>query len=181
MTEPNSYFWPTSRHFLKKASQAVFISLLSLEIFSLQAQAAVKELSGYARVIDGDTLELNGQRIRLHGIDAPEARQFCLFEGSDYPCGTMATAWVVRMTLRKNLRCKGSQTDRYGRLIAICFLDEEDLNGKIVRAGWALAYTRYSRDYVEAQKAAARSQSGIWAGEFMEPWGWRKHRRTKKK
>lgn len=170
----------TSR-LIKTWSGTLFIGV-AISIFgmfsSMPLSAAV--LTGTARVIDGDTLEINGQRIRLHGIDAPESRQYCIVKNTEYPCGAMATSWVASMTLGHDVRCEGNKKGKYGRLLAVCFVAGRNLNSEIVRAGWALAYTRYSHDYLDAQAIAARNHQGIWAGKFTPPWEWRKRKRARK-
>lgn len=144
------------------------------------APLSAAELIGTAKVIDGDTLEIQGQRIRLHGIDAPESRQYCLARNTEYPCGAMATSWVTGLTFGHETRCEGDKKGRYGRLLGVCFIDGKNLNSEIVRAGWALAYTRYSRDYLEVQAIAARNRQGIWAGKFTPPWEWRRRKRARR-
>jgi len=147
--------------------------IVTLCLASLSFAASAENLSGPARVVDGDTIELEGERIRLHGIDAPEGRQICAAEGAEYPCVTMATAHLVTLTLGKHIECDGQERDRYKRLVAVCYANGVDLNGALVRAGWAVAYRRYSTDYVD-EEAEARSEGiGMWRGEFDMPWEWR--------
>ena len=136
--------------------------------------ASAETLSGPARVIDGDTIELAGERIRLHGIDAPEGRQYCTAEGTEYPCGDMAAAHLVNLTLGKHIECNGQERDRYKRPIAVCYADGVDLNGALVRAGWAVAYRRCSSDYVDEEDEARSNRVGMWPGTFDMPWEWRR-------
>ena len=149
------------------------LMIVTLCLDSLSFAASAETLSGPARVVDGDTIELEGERIRLHGIDAPEGRQSCSVDGTEYPCGNMATAHLVNLTLGKHIECDGQERDRYKRLVAVCYANGVDLNGALVRAGWAVAYRRYSTDYVD-EEAEARSEGiGMWRGEFDMPWEWR--------
>lgn len=131
------------------------------------------DMVGNPRVIDGDTVEIAGEKIRLLGIDAPEARQYCKIKTTEYPCGVMATAWLVKKTMDKTIRCLGNERDRYGRIIATCHVDGANLNAEIVRAGWALAYRQYSLDYIGDEATAKDARIGIWRGQFVSPWEWR--------
>ncbi len=141
---------------------------------AMAAQARTVGVSGPAAVIDGDTLEVAGERIRLFGIDAPESSQTCSAFGTSYPCGTMATAWLVRNTLGFDVDCKSRARDRWDRLVAICSVNGSDLGLRMVEAGWALAFRRYSERYIPAEEAASRQGAGLWQGPFVTPWQWRR-------
>ena len=133
------------------------------------------ETTGPARVIDGDTIEIAGERIRLHGIDAPEMKQTCrTSKGKDQLCGELAKQALERLVRGQQVTCKGDQKDRYGRLIAVCYVGPFNINEQMVADGWAMAYRRYSMDYVDDEKAAKVARKGIWRGEFVPPWEWRK-------
>jgi endonuclease YncB( thermonuclease family) len=139
-------------------------------------QPSFTALKGRPRIIDGDTIELAGKRIRLHGIDAPEAKQTCTKEGKEWLCGQEATWELARLIEEHWVTCQQKDIDRYKRIVAVCYMAEGqiDINGLMVEQGWALAYRKYSEDYVGQEEAARVSQAGIWGGEFMEPWEWRK-------
>lgn len=128
-------------------------------------------------MVDGDTLAIAGEKVRLHGIDAPESNQVCRRDGAQYPCGAMASQWMATQTQGRTVTCSGSGRDRYGRLIAVCRVDGTDLNEGIVRAGWAVAFLRYSHAYAEDEATARRERVGLWAGEFERP---AEHRRAKR-
>ena len=147
---------------------------VTLCLASLSFAASAETLSGTPRVIDGDTIELAGERVRLHGIDTPEAQQLCEAEGTEYRCGDMATAYLVSLTLGNQVSCEGAKSDRYKRLIAVCYVEGDDLNAALVRAGWAVAYRRYSIDYVNEEEAAQSEGIGMWRGGFQMPWDWRR-------
>ena len=97
----------------------------------------------------------------------------CEAQGTEYPCGTMATAWMANATIGKVVTCQGRDRDRYGRIVATCRAGDTDLNAGIVAAGWAVAYRRFSLDYVTAEDDARMARRGMWAGEFQMPWDWR--------
>ncbi len=128
-------------------------------------------ISGAVRATDGDSLRMGEWRIRIHGIDAPEARQYC-FDASKqkYECGLEATKAMTSMVKDKIISCQKVTTDRYGRMVAKCFADEKDLGGAMVAQGWAVAYRRYSMDYVGQENEARKAQKGLWQGRFLMPW-----------
>lgn len=140
----------------------------------LSCTAAVADVSGTAVIIDGDTIDVGGERVRLHGIDAPESRQVCTVNGSDWRCGESATLALRHEAGGRTVSCKGSKKDRYDRIIAVCFAGETDLNAMMVREGFALAYRRYSKDYVGEEESARVGRKGMWRSSFIEPWKWRR-------
>lgn len=142
---------------------------------ALSAQA--EGVIGQASVIDGDTLEIHGQRIRLFGIDAVESRQRCERDGQAWNCGKDSAFALADRIGRSAIDCRGQEKDRYGRLVAVCFKGAEDLNRWMVEQGWAVAYRRYSVDYVAAEDAARAARRGLWASRFEMPWDWRKKER----
>jgi endonuclease YncB( thermonuclease family) len=141
------------------------------------APVAAQTVTGRASVTDGDTLEIRDVDIRLHGIDAPESGQTCVAGGKRWPCGRRSANALDAKIDRRTVRCKGRDRDRYGRLIAVCYLGSTDLNAWLVRNGWALAYRRYSRDYVPEERRAEADEAGIWRGQFVPPWEWRRGER----
>ena len=134
-------------------------------------------LSGLARVVDGDTLHVDRVRVRLHGIDAPESAQRCRTSGRLWPCGREATRALARRIGGRPVACEERDRDRYGRVVAVCTVAGLDLNRWMVAEGWAFAYRRYSRDYVAAESRARAARQGIWRGEAVAPWDWRRGKR----
>ena len=163
-----------------KCDIRLLCQLLCLTLFLLLCPifAEAKTLTGKPYVTDGDTVKISGERIRLEGIDAPEWKQRCKdASGKGYDCGIVSTSALRTKIGHNSIKCEGTKRDRYGRFIGTCYLNELDLNGWMVRRGYALAYTRYSRRYVSAEQKARKNSRGLWAGEFVAPWSWRKGER----
>lgn len=144
--------------------------LLFLGLVVTRLDAGRQELSsGRVKVVDGDTLVLEGKRIRLVGIDAPELRQICQRDNQPWPCGKGARDHLATLIGDAKTACDAGGSDRYGRLLAVCSADGRDLNAAMVSAGYAVAFGDY-----EAEQAAARAKRlGIWAGTFDAPRTWR--------
>ena len=133
---------------------------------------------GNVYVSDGDTIKSknNKIKIRLHGIDAPEAKQTCKnHDDVKYSCGYRSTKFLKSLISKNQIKCTIKDKDRYGRLIAVCFSGEININATMVREGWAIAYRYYSKDYVNEEEIAKAKKKGIWQGSFVEPYIWRKN------
>jgi len=129
---------------------------------------------GQASVIDGDTIEIHGQRIRLEGIDAPESNQVCEAQGKrDVRCGQQAALFLADMIGRQTVYCSQTGTDRYRRVLADCEVAGRNIGDAMVRSGHALAYRRYSTRHVAAEDAARAAKAGMWRYDFLPPWEWR--------
>jgi len=130
-----------------------------------------RSFEGRAHVVDGDTIRIGDERLRLKGIDAPEMHQTCARSGRTYSCGESARNALIGMILNRQVQCRASGRDRYRRPLASCTADGQDLNARMVEEGWAVAYDRSYR----AQEARARSRgAGLWAGTFERPQDWRR-------
>lgn len=137
-------------------------------------------IAGPARVVDGDTISVNGTRIRLQGIDAPEAGQTCRRRlPGRWACGTGATAALAALIEDRQVRCEPHGLDRFGRTIGTCFLGGQDVNAWLVRQGHAWAFARYSTRYVAAEAQARSQRLGIWQGEATPAWEYRARRRAR--
>lgn len=149
--------------------------LLAIVLSLLSFPASALPIRGQATVIDGDTIEIARTRIRLHGIDAPESSQTCQdARGRDYRCGQRAAFALADWIGRATVSCEPRDTDRYGRVVAVCRARETDINRWMVRQGWAVAYREFSQEYVSDELAAQRARAGVWAGRFVPPSEWRK-------
>jgi endonuclease YncB( thermonuclease family) len=157
---------------------SVFALVIALTIMAAATQAA--DISGAVRVIDGDTIDIEGTRIRLWGIDAPEMKQTCAGrDGQTYECGRDSAAVMRELTRDRRVECDQRDRDRYGRIVAVCRIESGEINAAIVRRGWAIDYSHYSHGHYRVEEDAAHAEGlGIWAGRFELPWDWRReHRR----
>jgi endonuclease YncB( thermonuclease family) len=144
---------------------------------SNQGFDASQTIVGRASVIDGDTIDIRGRRIRLNAIDAPEASQQCFRpDGVRWPCGRRASFALADYIGTANVSCVKLDEDRWGRAIARCSLRGRDLQEWMVSQGWALAFTRYSRIYTRNEQSAKQARNGMWTGTFQAPWDWRRDR-----
>ena len=151
----------------------IFLGSRYLEIFGRNLGRNL--LTAVPTVTDGDTIRMGQNRIRLYGLDAPESDQTCRDSTGDiWYCGASATEALRSFVDGSQIECKQMDTDRYGRIVAVCYKDGTDLNAWMVRNGWAVAYRRYSMDYVGEEAAARNDGLGIWSGNFMNPEDWRR-------
>jgi endonuclease YncB( thermonuclease family) len=140
----------------------------------LQSLAHAADITGVAKVREGDTVVIGSNRIRLGGIDAPSVDQLCLnTKGERWTCGVAARDELSKHVEGKSWTCHLGATDRRGRSVARCEVDGEDIQKWLVRSGWALAYDRFSHDYDVDQAAAREANAGMWQGAFIAPWDWR--------
>jgi endonuclease YncB( thermonuclease family) len=144
---------------------------------STKKTAAGTALVGRAIVIDGDTVEIHGEHVRINGVDAPESRQTCTDgQGRAWHCGTVAaSALGIFLAASRPLRCAYVDRDRYGRFVGNCFrADGTNVAAWLAGSGYALDWPRYSGGAYAAEQARAReAKAGIWSGTFEAPWNWR--------
>ncbi|HEY2776167.1 MAG TPA: thermonuclease family protein [Candidatus Binatia bacterium] len=137
-------------------------------------KSAPEVIRGNPLVLDGDTLDFNGLRVRLFGIDAPERDQMCQqADGTHYGCGVISREELAREISEQAVECTRRDIDRYGRVVAVCRTRKGDLGQFLVEQGMALAYRRYSEDYVKEEDLAHKLGRGVWQGNFEKPWDYR--------
>ncbi len=135
---------------------------------------------GKVRVVNADTLMMDGYYIRLFGIDAPEIDQTCANKmGRAYHCGKVAATWLRDWLMDNPVECHIMQQDKNGNMSGVCSLGQYDIGAALVNAGWALAYTKYSDIYVPYQEQAMSRRDGLWQGKFYSPEDWRKMKAQK--
>tara|TARA_B100000768_G_C11230683_1_gene354902 strand:- start:441 stop:911 length:471 start_codon:yes stop_codon:yes gene_type:complete len=149
--------------------------LTAVVFLSLNVKIIAGQISGFADVTDGDTIKILNNKIRLHGIDAPEKKQKCTKDAKDYNCGVVATQMLIKKISGNTVKCLTQKNkDRYNRFIGVCFVKQEDINKWMVRNGYAVAYKRYSEDYILDENFAKTNKLGLWSGSFLKPEKWRK-------
>ena len=160
--------------FLNKR-KAIFLISISLLIFIL----TINEVKSQTiKIVDGDTIHLNGEKIRFTGIDTPELKQTC-FKGTvkDY-CGVTAKQILIDKIGNNNVECISERKDQYKRTLAECFVNNESLSSYLVRSGYAFAYRRYSKKFVPDEDYARINKIGMWSMEFDYPWDYRKSKKN---
>jgi endonuclease YncB( thermonuclease family) len=154
-----------------------FVAIVALTALVSNTLPVRADVTGRASVIDGDTIEIHGERVRLFGIDAPESRQLCTVAGEPYRCGQQAALALADHLVKRTVRCQERDRDRYGWTVAVCFVGDEDVQAWLVEPGSALPFRKYSLSYVAEEDAARAAGRGIWRGTFEAPWEWRAARR----
>ena len=162
------------------------ISLILIITFAFIQTLHGTEIYGVPKIIDGDTVHINTKKIRLEGIDAPEIKQQCKkpflkisiligFEfNKNYSCGVTSKIKLISRIDNSKIKCISSSRDRYKRFLATCYKDKINLNKWMVRNGFAVAYKRYSKDYLRDEEYAKENKLGVWEGSFIMPEKWRK-------
>ena len=131
-------------------------------------------LANNLKVIDGDTIVLNGEKIRFSGIDAPELKQTCMKGDQKVFCGIFAKMLLVKKIGNETPKCISEGKDAYKRTLAECFINGESLSAFLVRSGYAFAYRKYSDKFIKDEEFAKENKLGMWSMEFEYPWDFRK-------
>lgn len=163
-----------------RVAVVLFLALPMLAIAPPLGARGESTISGRASVTDGDSLEIRGERIRLHGIDAVEARQQCRDRnGRSWPCGRRAAFALEDAIGGRTVQCRERDRDDYGRIVARCTAGTTDLSAEMVSRGYAIVLRRYGREYVPIEDRARAARVGIWDGEFERPGAWRASQRRR--
>lgn len=161
-----------------------FLPVVLVALFLVTVASAQADESGPACITDGQTLSIDGRRsfgrchggteIRLYGLVAPKVEDTCKApDGRDWQCGRASAAMLLEMTKGRTLDCVGKTRDPEGRLLATCHINGLDLNQRMVRTGWALAYSRHTLRYKEDEKMAAKERRGLWQSSPQEAFEWK--------
>lgn len=148
------------------------LGFFALLVFAIVRYGQIEQVQhrGSAVILDGDTIVLAGQKIRLEGIDAPEFSQTCTAKGGPFPCGREAKRQLAALAKGGLVECSGWQNDKYGRLLGMCTSGKLEINRQMVLSGWAVSYGGFLAEEASARK----SGKGVWQGEFERPSQWRK-------
>lgn len=156
----------------------IYTAMRSVDISVPPPIEGLAEVQGRAQVHDGDTFTIRGVKIRLFGVDAPEMDQTCeLPDNSAWACGLWSRDEVRAVLEGQDLRCVKQVYDRYGRMVARCYLGDRDLAKILVRDGIVFSYASFSRDYIIDEKAAAVAGRGLWQAKVMPPAEFRRQKR----
>jgi len=156
--------------YLNKRKVILVISVSVLVFFFSYINVKSQDI----KITDGDTIRINGEKIRFSGIDTPELRQTCLKQGIQVPCGIEAKQILIDKIADNKIVCIREGKDQYKRSLAECFVNEESLSSYLVKSGYAFAYRRYSKKFIADEDFARANKNGMWGMEFDYPWVWRK-------
>ena len=127
------------------------------------------------KITDGDTIKINGDKIRFSGIDTPELKQTCIKDGENNSCGLTAKQILIDKIAKNKVKCIEEGQDRYKRILAECFVNNESLSSYLVRSGYAFAYRKYSKKFISDEDYARINKLGMWSMEFDYPWDFRRN------
>ena len=157
--------------YLSKRKVILVISISILVFFFTYADIKSQDI----RITDGDTIKVNGEKIRFSGIDTPELKQTCIKQGVKKPCGLIAKQILIDKIADNNVICVNEGKDQYKRTLAECFVNDESLSSYLVRSGYAFAYRKYSKKFIIDEDYARVNKLGMWSMEFEYPWDFRRN------
>ena len=157
--------------YLNKKKVIFLISILALISFFIFNHFKPQEI----RVVDGDTIYLNGEKIRFSGIDTPELKQTCINNETVDSCGITAKEILIEKIANNKVECISEGKDQYKRTLAECFVNNESLSSYLVRNGYAFAYRKYSKKFIADEDYARTKKIGMWAMKFDYPWDYRRN------
>ena len=156
--------------YLNKTNLFLAISVCLIFFFLTYFDVKSSEL----KIIDGDTIHLNGEKIRFSGIDTPEIKQTCIKNNEVIKCGIKAKELLIKVIENKKIDCVREGKDQYKRTLAECFVDDLSLSSYLVKSGYAFAYRKYSKKFIADEDFARSNNLGMWSMKFEYPWDWRK-------
>ena len=156
--------------FLNKIKLFLVISICLIFFFLTNNDVKSYEI----KIIDGDTIHLNREKIRFTGIDTPELKQTCNKDNEIVYCGIQARQLLIDIIGKNKVHCIREGKDQYKRILAECFVNEVSLSKFLVREGYAFAYRKYSKKFINDENFAKNNKKGMWSMKFEYPWDWRK-------
>ena len=156
--------------YLSKRKAILVISLFALAFIFTYNDVESQDV----KITDGDTIKINGEKIRFSGIDAPELKQTCIKQRVNVPCGITAKQILLDKIANKKIVCIREGKDQYKRTLAECFVNDESLSSHLVKRGYAFAFRKYSKKFVRDENYARKNKLGMWSMNFEMPWQYRK-------
>ena len=156
--------------YLNKINLFLVISICLIFFFLTYNDVKLNEI----KIIDGDTIHLNNEKIRFTGIDTPELKQTCSKNNEIIYCGIQARQLLINKIGKNKVKCVREGKDQYKRTLAECFVNDLSLSKFLVREGYAFAYRKYSKKFIEDENFAKNNNMGMWSMKFEYPWDWRK-------
>tara|TARA_B100001057_G_C22258515_1_gene722246 strand:- start:114 stop:593 length:480 start_codon:yes stop_codon:yes gene_type:complete len=156
--------------FLNKIKLFLIISICLIFFFLTYNDVKSNEI----KIVDGDTIHLNGEKIRFTGIDTPELRQTCSKNNEVIYCGIKAKELLIKKIGKNKVQCIEEGKDQYKRVLAECFVNKISLSSYLVRNGYAFAYRKYSKKFIDDEDYARTNNLGMWSMKFEYPWDYRK-------
>jgi endonuclease YncB( thermonuclease family) len=157
--------------YLNKKNLFLVSSLALIFLFLLNISNA---RSSEIKIIDGDTIHIEGEKIRFSGIDTPELKQTCITNKKVIFCGMEAKNLLANIINNRDVNCISEGKDQYKRTLAECFVGNLSISRYLVREGYAFAYRRYSKKFVKDEEFAKENNKGMWSMSFEYPWEYRK-------
>ena len=157
--------------YLSKKKAILVTSVLLLVFFFTYTNIKSQDI----KITDGDTIKINGEKIRFSGIDTPELKQTCIKDGENNSCGLTAKQILIDKIAKNKVKCIEEGQDQYKRILAECFVNNESLSSYLVRSGYAFAYRKYSNKFISDEDYARVNKLGMWSMEFDYPWDFRKN------
>ena len=157
--------------YLNKKKAILVISISVLVFFFTYSDIKSQDI----KITDGDTIKVNGEKIRFSGIDTPELKQTCIKQGVKKPCGIIAKQILIDRIADNNITCVNEGKDQYKRTLAECFVNNESLSSYLVKSGYAFAYRKYSKKFIKDENYARIKKIGMWSMKFEYPWDYRKN------
>ena len=157
--------------YLSKRKAILVISISILVFFFTYTDIKSQDI----KITDGDTIKVNGEKIRFSGIDTPELKQICIKQEVKKPCGMTAKQILLDKIADNNVTCVNEGKDQYKRTLAECFVDSDSLSSYLVKRGYAFAYRKYSKKFIKDEDYARTKKIGMWAMKFDYPWDYRRN------
>ena len=157
--------------YLNKKKTILVISISAVVFFFTYTDIRSQDI----KITDGDTIKIDGEKIRFSGIDTPELKQTCIKDRVKNSCGIKAKQILIDKISNNKVNCITEGKDQYKRTLAECFVNNESLSIYLVKSGYAFAYRKYSKKFIKDEDYARMKKIGMWSMKFEYPWEYRKN------